>query len=38
MEETGNGTVYGTIQDGGGNGLVVLISPERAEPSGVLTL
>jgi hypothetical protein len=29
MEETGNGTVYGTIQDGGGNGLVVLTSPER---------
>ncbi len=37
-EETGNGTVYGTIQDGGGNGLVVLTSPERSEPGGVPTL
>jgi hypothetical protein len=26
--------VYGTIQDGGGNGLVVLNPPERAEPNG----
>ncbi len=33
LEETGNGTVYGTIQDGGGNGLVVLNPPERAKPS-----
>ncbi len=38
LEETGNGTVYGTIQDGGGNGLVVLTSPVRAEPGGVPTL
>jgi hypothetical protein len=27
--------VYGTIQDGGGNGLVVLTPPERSEPGGV---
>jgi hypothetical protein len=26
--------VYGTIQDGGGNGLVVLTPLERAEPNG----
>jgi hypothetical protein len=38
LEETGNGTVYGTIHDGGGNGLVVLTPPERLEPGGVPTI
>ena len=38
LEETGNGTVYGTIQDGRGNGLVVLTPPERSEPGRVPTV